>query len=146
MSRPIKFRAWVKPGGRFREGMHDWQSIIDTIDLESGFEKSLLRFGTDPEYADRVTLMQYTGLHDKNGVEIYEGDIVISNPKRYLDKPTVVEWSGDPTWDSDGTFAMWSGYWHSYAKPEEVEVIGNIWQNPDLLAPSPTDHSSDKTE
>src|SRR5258708_2769658 len=132
--REIKFRAWVKQGGRFREGMHDWQSMTDTIELESGFEKSLLRFGTDPEYMDRVILMQYTGLHDRNGVEIYEGDLVKLTDGNHLERLTVVKWN-----DSKAEFRFMGrdvrGHYHKMVErlPRFREVIGNIYESPELL-------------
>jgi uncharacterized phage protein (TIGR01671 family) len=131
MSREIKFRAWVRPGGRFREGMHDWQGIIDTIELESGFQKSLLRFGTDPEYRDRVILMQFTGLKDKHGVEIYESDRVAFTERR--SKTGIVTWyngclyvKGDDGWLQDFMSDQ-------EGDGSEFEVIGNIYESPELV-------------
>lgn len=82
---------------------------------------------------DDVILMQYTGLKDKNGVEIFDGDIVIAwsqgvkgtfEIKRRIDGL----WLLYPAW-KDGRF------W--YLRPtedgrESIEVIGNIYENPDL--------------
>ena len=68
--------------------------------------------------------MQYTNLKDKNGREIYEGDVVVF--PFLSDKgghPVVVEWK-DCGWN-------WLNI--HYTGGMEIEVIGNIYQNPELL-------------
>jgi hypothetical protein len=99
MSREIKFRAW-----------QDNKMIVSPINSNYGLARF---FGFLYEDAP---LMQFTGLHDKNGKEIYEGDIV-----QYADEIRAVEWRG----------AAW-GY-SNVMYPHKIEVIGNIFENPDLL-------------
>jgi uncharacterized phage protein (TIGR01671 family) len=96
-------------------------------------------FEIDPDRlkAD-VVLMQYTGLKDKNGKEIYEGDIVKAEDFDWgLDGNYQIKWGGDyPAFD---IFEL-SGKsldveYNILSSDPDIEVIGNIYENPELLSP-----------
>jgi uncharacterized phage protein (TIGR01671 family) len=70
-----------------------------------------------------MVLMQYTGLKDKNGVEIYEGDIVRFLDIDGVDSVTEVEFREGGFYPFAPDFIHWCN----------VEVIGNIYENPELL-------------
>ena len=75
--------------------------------------------------------MQCTGLYDKNGKEIYEGDVIKADSENG-------EVSGDVRWDGIRAafyirFGDYDIYFPSGPKPERFEVIGNIYENTELL-------------
>lgn len=109
MNREIKFTAW--DGSRLR----DWQSIKECL----GFHHWLY------DTPDGVILMQYTGLKDKNGKEIYEGDICEEWKKKGQ-----IKWGEHGGWILDcGDLVLGIGA----LDPDQMEVIGNIYENPELL-------------
>lgn len=82
------------------------------------------------------TVGQYTGLHDKNGKETYEDDILrVYDGKRYFN--IVVKWSEEAmafmACYCDGNQSPLSWFSNLLSRTYEIEVIGNIHDNPELL-------------
>ena len=108
--KPLKIRAWDK---ELKE-MKVW-------DFRDVWESELM-----PDFDD-YDLMQFTGLLDKEGKEIYEGDIV--DCKTYsrwgciLEVDDMIDWRQQLTYEFDG----------KSEQPEDLEVIGNIYENPELI-------------
>ena len=75
---------------------------------------------------NKIILMQYTGLKDKNGKEIYEGDILKGT--FYVFPMPEYDYVFQIYWDEKE-----KGFMASYFEPSECEVIGNIYDNPELL-------------
>jgi len=133
MQRTIKFRAWDKEAKLMLPNV---QNHIGTFDTAFG---SMLR-------NERYDLTQYTGLHDRNGTEIYEGDILryirfgwrcAGHPKDNTDLVTYykVIWDeAECAFKADNKDMTGSlCFDDSRAKRNEIEVIGSIYENPELL-------------
>lgn len=122
MKREIKFRAWVGANGKMeyndfyiyqKTGLcHYWS---DTVGV-----------GNNAEFYDcgeeEPVLMQFTGLKDKNGKEIYEGDIVDYGNNRFM-----------PVEFINGTFCICK----NTAMPTLMTlypIIGNVYEHPELMS------------
>lgn len=131
--REIKLRAWDKKHKRmvnldtptaFCESGYD---EIDYIAFSEGDARYV--DSNQVVWAEQYELMQYTGLKDRHGVEIYEGDIVREYDD-YDGEPAIIDWNTDDACfrinydgESDGFYNIGSTM---------IEVIGNIYENPEL--------------
>lgn len=158
MNREIKFRAWLKKEKRIAK----IQDLIFNGTVVVGFQESNNDQNADGKLhilrdclknnGDSITdikinnllggyhfvmfeLMQYTGLKDKNGVEIYEGDIVKCKVYAIDNETFEIDDIGEVVYDDDccAYFIQFNeGYIH-LTSAWNLEVIGNIYENPELL-------------
>lgn len=103
MSREVKFRFW-----------NSTVSQMFPVTTEMKFKKN-----GKPDIGTAEILMQYTGLKDKNGKEIYEGDIV----------KTIATLPKEVKFISSNGMSQHHGFNIRYS--ESLEVIGNIYENPE---------------
>lgn len=137
--REIKFRAWDRE-------LKEWTNysisnidgtLIDFYNKETGFWES-------DRGGEQFTLCQYTGLKDKNGKEIYEGDILISkaseNPKdhkmwlvSYQDGGFIIDYKHKPKDKRKRSKCETEVLCEDNIWLYGMEVAGNVYENPKLL-------------
>lgn len=131
-AREIKFRAWNKNEKRMVYGRSvNFRDQSWAVDEKPNCEIEYCPGGytTDGE----GELMQYTGLKDEKGVPVYEGDI-ISHPTFKPKQRNVVKWD-----NKRGGFNAWSETENDWCSKDWLnvgnnrEIIGNIYENPELL-------------
>lgn len=111
--REIKFRAWD----------YKYKETSESFNVLQPFEMINKRVAN----GDSFELMQYTGLKDKNGKEIYEGDIVSFKDTKY---EVIFHKSWGSFCVSALNFIQCSPF---YSESTKYEVIGNIYENEELL-------------
>lgn len=126
MEREIKFRAWDRQSNRMFKSV----AILGILEkFVTMFSRDCFHnsheWGCQDDFAYDFELMQFTGLKDKNGKEIYEGDIVKwwdeYGDGRFVWFKEIVKYDG-------GAF-----YPLCIMPSDEFEVIGNVFENPELI-------------
>lgn len=145
MSREIKFRAWSKKTKKMYKVIHlhlaSYDGVWVTCERNCPFEQKTVHYDIQPR---ECIVMQFPGLKDIHGVDIYEGDIIAySHKKKEGDKiVTIVKEKGHEVIYKNGCFFLDNeplGYEWEEDKFVECDtqkwatVIGNVHENPELL-------------
>jgi hypothetical protein len=119
VNRKIKFRAWDKTTNKM--------FIVAELFFNYSYSQGVFGIAT-----------YETTLKDRNGKEIYEGDVVqiyyppeLGSAKGLMVNP--IQWVGVVAWENESKRWDYSGVGFNIASDEIIEVIGNIYENPELV-------------
>lgn len=140
--RDIKFRAWDK----YNKKMIQSENILNICFVRTEHTPNLIACTNrkinyfeeireqDKKYCNEFELLQYTGIKDKKGKEIYDGDIIYWSCDNFKENVVVF-------WDDE--HLRWSIHrienklaidcLYEYSDSRGIEVIGNVYENPELL-------------
>jgi uncharacterized phage protein (TIGR01671 family) len=121
MGREIKFRGFSKRQKNYVYGYY-WYNPFE----KKHIIKHIIEGGTQLEDVECTVIEQYTGIKDKNGVEIYEGDLL--QHYNSIIKPFVVNWDEELV-----SFVFEDGYTSYILTDKSFSVVGNVNENPELL-------------
>ena len=135
--REIKFRVWIK----HRKEMRYDNIVLIGVDgyIFTGCEVVELKgfqYGDSDE--NNYILMQYTGLKDRQGKEIYEGDVVrhlipYEDSVGFSAEIIIIKWQTERFHDIEFNVPLGLGFNIEWEDDELVEVIGNVYENPELM-------------
>lgn len=118
--REIKFRAWDKG----KKEMETFNLYDISYDYDNGYWLKGAGASLNFDVLKDTEIMQFTGLLDKNGKEIYEGDIVEFSSFEEGREREEISWA-----------KHFTGFCFSKEDADRYEIIGNIYENPELLSP-----------
>ena len=130
--REIKFR------GKYGNNPWLYGSLVTRNRNNNGIQE---RNSSAAILVDDGSIGQYTGMHDSNGEDIYDGDIVRTSDDD--DELAVVEWDEEDLRFTVTHGNVVNGLGEEYY-PREVEVVGNIYDNPELLGGADDAHRTDR--
>ena len=135
MAREILFKAKRADNGEWVEGFYfEFKGETYIAEMRQTFmttyytEESVVDFNMRAYEVEAETICQYTGLTDKNGRKIWENDIIRCG------RNIIVTWDEHfASWCLTGKGWLCKHFFGESQNPEDCEVVGNIFDNPDLL-------------
>ncbi len=140
--RDYHFRAWDKAKGKWIDGAYGFHILGESMLIGGLFQDYKI------EDLNNIVIEQFTGLLDKQGKEIYEGDIIKWNLKSLINAGNKIQHDGDITkvvWrkeiacfglEKTGKYGFWTFY-----EDMDIEIIGNIHETPKLLETERKNHA-----